>query len=58
MNLSEKVLFTAAAFTGLTAYYWAVTTVAAILHTPPAIVVFLLGVVVLIWHQVDKKRNE
>lgn len=56
MKLSEKVLFTAAAFTGLMAYAWAVTLAASILQTPPALVVSLLGVVVLIWHRADGMR--
>ena len=57
MKLSEKVLFTAAAFTGLMAYCWAVTLAASILQTPPALVVSLLGVVVLIWHRADGLRK-
>lgn len=57
MKLSEKVLFTAAAFTGLMAYCWAVTLAASILHIPSAVVVFLLGVVMFIWHRADGLRK-
>lgn len=57
MKLSEKILLTATAFTGAMAYAWAVTLAASILHTPPAVVVCLLGAVVIIWHRAERWKK-
>lgn len=51
MKLQHKILIIGGIFTVLMAYCWAVTFAASLFQTPPAVIMFLLAVVVLIWHR-------
>lgn len=54
MKLQHKILIIGGIFTVLMAYCWAVTFAASMFHAPPAVIVFLLAVVVLIWHRAEE----
>ena len=54
MKLQHKILIIGGIFTVLMAYCWAVTFAASMFQAPPAVIVFLLAVVVLIWHRVEE----
>ena len=54
MKLQHKILIIGGIFTVLMAYCWAVTFAASMFQAPPAVIVFLLAVVVLVWHRVEE----